>query len=78
MSMTRSTWLTLAVLLVVVVALVSLTAVAGCSKTNTSGAAVGAAEASGTVYTCPMHPEVVSKSPGQCPKCHMDLVKKGK
>lgn len=27
-------------------------------------------------YTCPMHPEVVSNQPGQCPKCHMDLVKK--
>ena len=29
-----------------------------------------------TTYTCPMHPEVVSNQPGQCPKCHMDLVKK--
>lgn len=27
-------------------------------------------------YTCPMHPEVVSGSPGTCPKCHMDLVEK--
>jgi manganese oxidase len=25
-------------------------------------------------YTCPMHPEVVSDSPGQCPKCGMNLV----
>lgn len=29
-----------------------------------------------TVYTCPMHPEVVSGKPGKCPKCGMDLVKK--
>lgn len=25
-------------------------------------------------YTCPMHPEVVSDTPGTCPKCHMKLV----
>ena len=28
------------------------------------------------VYTCPMHPEVVSDKPGTCPKCGMDLEKK--
>ncbi len=30
------------------------------------------------MYTCPMHPEVVSKEPGKCPKCGgMDLVPAG-
>jgi hypothetical protein len=28
------------------------------------------------VYTCPMHPEVLSPKPGVCPKCGMKLVLK--
>lgn len=28
----------------------------------------------GTVYTCPMHPEIRSDKPGSCPKCGMFLV----
>ena len=28
------------------------------------------------VYTCLMHPEVISDNPGKCPKCGMDLVQK--
>lgn len=27
------------------------------------------------VYACPMHPEVKMSRPGNCPKCHMKLVK---
>ena len=27
----------------------------------------------GTIYTCPMHPEVRQVGPGSCPKCGMDL-----
>ena len=27
-----------------------------------------------TFYTCPMHPEIKINSPGNCPKCHMNLV----
>lgn len=30
-----------------------------------------------TVYTCPMHPEIIRDAPGSCPICGMDLVKKG-
>jgi len=26
------------------------------------------------LYTCPMHPEIITDQPGQCPKCGMDLV----
>lgn len=28
-------------------------------------------------YTCPMHPEIIRDSPGQCPICNMDLVERG-
>ena len=28
------------------------------------------------VYTCPMHPKVISSKPGKCPKCGMKLVKR--
>ena len=34
------------------------------------------AQTTKTYYTCPMHAEVVSSNPGDCPKCHMTLVKK--
>ncbi|MDO8572068.1 MAG: copper-translocating P-type ATPase [bacterium] len=32
-------------------------------------------ESEKSVYTCPMHPEIVSDKPGSCPKCGMRLVK---
>ena len=28
----------------------------------------------GIIYTCPMHPDVIMNSPGNCPKCGMKLV----
>lgn len=34
------------------------------------------AQTTKNVYTCPMHPEVVSSQPGDCPKCGMTLEKK--
>jgi hypothetical protein len=30
------------------------------------------------VYTCPMHPDVITDDPGRCPKCAMTLVKTGR
>ncbi|MFI5144463.1 MAG: efflux RND transporter periplasmic adaptor subunit [Ignavibacteria bacterium] len=27
-----------------------------------------------TLYTCPMHPQIISDHPGQCPICGMDLI----
>ncbi len=36
----------------------------------------GSSPAQKVIYTCPMHPEVKSDKPGNCPKCGMKLVKK--
>lgn len=44
------------------------------AKTGESTAAGG--DAPDVVYTCPMHPDVKSKTPGRCPECGMDLVPK--
>ncbi len=40
------------------------------------GAETAAARKAVAEYTCPMHPEVVSRKPGNCPKCEMRLRKK--
>lgn len=37
------------------------------------GAAEPARQPPGTLYTCPMHPEVQQPQPGNCPKCGMSL-----
>ena len=38
-----------------------------------SGEAVHAAAAPGSVYTCPMHPQILQAGPGSCPLCGMAL-----
>jgi cation transport ATPase len=40
-------------------------------KTETTSASAGVA--AGTVYTCPMHPEIRQEGPGTCPICGMAL-----
>lgn len=36
-----------------------------------------AASKDGTLYVCPMHPEIRQDHPGRCPKCQMHLVPEG-
>ncbi len=36
----------------------------------------GSISSQSEVYTCPMHPQIISDHPGQCPICGMDLVLK--
>ncbi|OGS90085.1 MAG: copper-translocating P-type ATPase [Gallionellales bacterium GWA2_59_43] len=38
-----------------------------------SASAAPSATVRGTIYTCPMHPEVRQSAPGNCPKCGMTL-----
>ena len=41
------------------------------ANTNSASATPSAVK---QLYTCPMHPDVISDKPGQCPKCGMNLV----
>lgn len=74
--------LVLSVLLLTVLLVVLL--VAGCGPkpqptapaASTASTAATNPAASAVVYTCPMHPEIQQSTPGTCPKCGMDLVKK--
>lgn len=45
---------------------------------NHAGGPAAALPADAAMYTCPMHPEIVSEMRGRCPKCNMKLVPKKK
>jgi hypothetical protein len=65
------------ILLFTCIALFSI-AFAACTNTaaGKTDTAVTADSSTAGIYTCKMHPEVISDKPGKCPKCGMDLVKK--
>jgi Cu(I)/Ag(I) efflux system membrane fusion protein len=48
----------------------------GCKSKHTSNTITTTATAK-VVYTCSMHPQIISDTPGTCPICGMNLVKKG-
>jgi hypothetical protein len=47
-----------------------------CGNSQIKEKPASAKEVAKAQYTCPMHPEVVSDKPGNCPKCGMTLVAK--
>lgn len=52
-----------------------LLAVTGCNNKKDAQAA-HIAEPAKVLYTCSMHPQIISDKPGKCPICGMELVKK--
>ena len=50
-----------------------LVPVAAPAQPTPAAAPAGAAAAAGTIYTCPMHPDIRQDHPGNCPKCGMTL-----
>jgi membrane fusion protein, copper/silver efflux system len=48
--------------------------VAACTPAGDRGSANGEASVTKPLYQCPMHPDVVSDKPGDCPICGMRLV----
>ena len=55
--------------MVIVALTLAAGALTGCKHTNS----VAHGSSRGQQYTCFMHPEVVTTTPGKCPKCGMDL-----
>ncbi len=58
--------------LIIAITTILLFSVSSCGDAKNSNSATVKTDSKS--YTCPMHPEVTSDKPGQCPKCGMDLV----
>jgi hypothetical protein len=67
--MKKTNWMMLALTALVLGA--AIPALTGCNKSEPTTSGNSAVK-----YICPMHPEVVQDTPGNCPKCGMKLVEK--
>lgn len=63
-------------LLIAVIAVSAIFMINACSSDTPKEKAIAPKEVAKVQYTCPMHPEVVTDKPGNCPKCGMALVEK--
>ncbi|MBN2347416.1 MAG: hypothetical protein JXJ22_01180 [Bacteroidales bacterium] len=50
--------------------------ITGCKSTSTKENTKLEQQVEKTLYTCPMHAEVIQDEPGNCPKCGMVLIEK--
>jgi len=58
------------------VCVAGLAALTGCEQSTSTSGPSSDGTAKAKVYTCEMHPEVISDKPGKCPKCGMTLIEK--
>lgn len=63
-------------LLIVSLVLLGATALISCGSNPGKEKKSETKEVASVQYTCPMHAEVLSDKPGDCPKCGMALVEK--
>lgn len=63
-------------LLVFSFVLLGATALISCGSNSGKEKQSETKEVASVQYTCPMHSEVISDKPGDCPKCGMALVEK--
>jgi hypothetical protein len=63
-------------LIIFVFVLFTVTMFSSCRGSSTKEKQSTTKEVARVQYTCPMHPEVISDKPGNCPKCGMALVEK--
>ena len=63
-------------LLIFVFALFAVTMFSSCGNRSAKEKPAPEMEVAKVQYTCPMHSDVISDKPGDCPKCGMALVEK--